>query len=88
MSLAIVGTLVGGLAIILGILGCVLPILPGPQLVYVGILLQHFMAKQPYSTSFLIIRGVIVVLVLILDFLMPMLTSKSFGGTKSGSRGA
>ena len=45
----------GVIFIISGILGCVLPIIPGPPLSYIGLLLLHFTEKYQFSSNFLII---------------------------------
>jgi len=74
----------GGILIILGIIGCFLPVLPGPPLGYLGILLLHFTAMVQFSTLFLVILGAVVVLVLILDYLVPVLGTKRFGGSRLG----
>ena len=43
--------------IIVGIIGSVLPVLPGVPLSYGGILLMHFTDKVHFSTQFLIFWG-------------------------------
>ncbi len=70
--------------IILGILGSVLPVLPGVPLSYVGILLLHFTEKVQFSTQFLILWAVLVILVQLLDYYVPIWGTKKFGGSKRG----
>ena len=74
----------GGILIILGIVGCFLPVLPGPPLGYIGILLLHFSTMAQFSTAFLVILGVVVLVVSVLDYLVPVLGAKRFGGSKFG----
>ncbi len=70
--------------IILGIVGSVLPVLPGVPLSYVGILLLHFTEKVQFSTQFLILWAVLVILVQLLDYYVPIWGTKKFGGSKRG----
>jgi len=77
-----------GLFMIVGLLGSILPVLPGPIISWVGILLLHFTSYANYSTSFLVISGVIMVLIVVLDYFIPIWGTKRFGGTKSGVIGS
>ena len=70
--------------IIIGIIGSVLPVLPGVPLSYGGILLLHFTEKVQFSTQFLIFWAVIVIIVQLLDYYVPIWGTKKFGGSKRG----
>lgn len=74
--------------IIAGLLGCVLPIIPGPPLSFLGILVLHFTDFASYSTQFLLIAASIAIFVTVLDYLVPIWGTKRFGGTKAGMWGA
>ena len=76
--------IVGGLLMILGILGNILPFLPGTPICYLGLLLQQFRSSRPFSTQFLILWAVVVLLVIILDYITPIYGTKKFGGSKYG----
>ncbi|AHW61018.1 hypothetical protein SAMN05444285_11659 [Draconibacterium orientale] len=78
----------GALFIISGVLGCVLPIIPGPPLSYIGLLLLHFTERYQFSSKFLIIWAVITVVVYALDYLIPAWGTKKFGGSKRGVWGS
>jgi uncharacterized protein YqgC (DUF456 family) len=82
--LAILGTL----CIIIGVLGSLLPVLPGPPLSYAGILLLHFTKYAQYSTRFLILFAVLTAIVAVLDYVIPVWGTKKFGGSKYGTWGA
>jgi uncharacterized protein YqgC (DUF456 family) len=73
---------------ILGIIGCLLPVLPGPPLSFVGILLLHFSRFAEFSRERLIILAIIAVVVTILDYIVPIWGTRRFGGSKYGVRGA
>lgn len=78
----------GALFIISGVLGCVLPIIPGPPLSYIGLLLLHFTERYQFSSKFLIMWAVITVVVYALDYLIPAWGTKRFGGSKRGVWGS
>ena len=69
---------------IIGILGSVLPILPGPPLGYVGFLIIQFQDPSPYSTRFLVIWAFVVIGITALDYIVPTLGTKKYGGTRFG----
>lgn len=75
------------LLIILGIIGCVVPMLPGTPLSYAGILLLHFTEQVQFTTTQLIVWLVLVIILQVLDYITPMLGSKYSGGTTYGNRG-
>ncbi len=76
------------LFIILGVIGCLAPVLPGPPLSYLGLVLVHFTRFADISTNLFIILGIIVVVVSILDYVVPIWGTRKFGGSKYGARGA
>lgn len=78
---------------ILGIIGSVLPALPGPPLSWVGMLLVFFADKvgerpDPMSTTTLLVWLGVTVLVSILDYIVPIKTTQLTGGHKAASTGA
>jgi uncharacterized protein len=78
----------GILLLIIGIIGCLVPILPGPPLSFLGLILLHLSRFGHFSYSTLITLGVIAVVVTILDYVVPIWGTKRFGGSKYGIRGA
>jgi len=78
----------GIISIISGIFGCVLPVLPGPPLSYAGLLLLHFSSKYHFSARFLIIWAIITAVVYALDYVIPAIGTKKFGGSKWGVWGS
>ncbi len=78
----------GAIMMLIGIAGAVLPVLPGPPLSFLGILLLHFTARYQFSTKFLIIWGIAAALLFVLDNLIPVWGTKKFGGTKLGVWGS
>jgi uncharacterized protein YqgC (DUF456 family) len=78
----------GSVLMIVGIIGCVLPVIPGPPLSFVGLLLLHFSEYAEFSFEFLLLFGAIAVIVTILDYIVPIWGTKKFGGSKAGMWGA
>ena len=75
------------LLLVASIVGCVLPVLPGPPLAYAGILLLHLTDKIHFTTLQLVIWLVVVVVLQVVDYITPLLGSKYSGGTSFGNRG-
>lgn len=80
--------ILAGICVVVGFIGCIVPVIPGTPISYVGILLLHFTDKVQFSTQFLIFWAVIVVIVQVLDYFVPMWGTKRFGGTKWGTVGS
>lgn len=80
--------ILAGLLILVGIVGAIMPALPGPPLSWLGILLIHFTSYENYSVIFLSITGLVMLLITILDYYIPIYGTKKFGGTKAGVWGS
>lgn len=78
----------GAICLLLGLIGCVAPVLPGVPLSYVGLLLLHFTDRVQFSWQFLTIWAVIVVVIQLLDYFIPAWGTKKFGGSKYGVWGS
>ena len=73
---------------IIGVLGAVLPVLPGPALSFVGMVLAYFNGGDTITERMLWFWGIVTIVVSILDYILPGYFSKIFGGTKAGITGA
>ncbi|WP_440067875.1 DUF456 domain-containing protein [Tenacibaculum discolor] len=71
----------------LGIIGSFLPVLPGPITSWVGLLLLHLTKVVPQNWTFLGITLAIAVIIFFLDYFIPAMGTKRFGGTKYGVYG-
>ncbi len=72
------------LCMLVGILGSFLPVLPGPPISWLGLLLLYFTEAIPMSYALLGVTLVIALLVAILDYVIPAQGTKRFGGTRYG----
>ncbi|RJR51302.1 MAG: DUF456 domain-containing protein [Desulfobacteraceae bacterium] len=74
---------------LLGFAGCLLPILPGPPLSYIALLVLSFARDyQPFSVSFLVITGILTAVVSILDYVIPPLGARRYGASRYGFWGS
>ncbi len=72
---------------LLGILGSFLPVLPGPPISWVGLLLLALTRAVPEDWWFLGITAVVALIVVALDYWIPALGTKKFGGSRAGMIG-
>jgi len=80
--------LIIGLAFVLiGIVGSVLPVIPGPPIGWVGLLLLYLTKAVPMDYWVIGITLFLAILVSILDYVVPAIGTKKFGGTKYGMWG-
>jgi uncharacterized protein len=88
VTLAILGLIL----VLTGFLGSILPVIPGPPISWAGFLLlrwTRFIDDNPdgYDTTLWILLT-IVILVTILDYVVPAMGTKRYGGSKRGVWGA
>ena len=72
---------------VLGILGSFLPVLPGPLTSWAGLLVLHFTEGVEMSRTFLIATLLVALLIYVLDYIIPAIGTKRFGGSKAGMIG-
>ena len=84
----IVLIIIGIILLLIGFAGCIIPGIPGPPIAYIGILIQIFKTENPFTTKFLIIWAFIVAAVSVLDYIVPVIGTKKFGGSKRGIWGS
>lgn len=85
----IVLIVLGFVVLAAGIVGCVLPIIPGPPLAYAALILLSIARKwEAVSPTALIVLGVLAAAVTVMDYLMPLITSKWKGASKAGIWGS
>jgi uncharacterized protein len=70
-----------------GLAGCVLPAIPGPPLNFIALLLLQW-AWHGYNTITLVLLGIVTIVVLVLDYMIPVWGAKIFGATKYGIWGS
>jgi len=79
----------GFVLLVLGIVGCVLPVIPGPPLAYLSLILMSIARRwRAFSPAVLIVLAVLTVAVSVLDALLPVFASKRRGASKAGVWGS
>ena len=79
--------LLGLVLVLLGVIGSFLPVLPGPLTGWFGLLLLHLTSVVPLNWTFLGITLAVAILIWILDYIIPAIGTKKFGGSKYGVYG-
>ncbi len=78
----------GFIVVLLGIVGSFLPVLPGPLTGWIGLLLLHLTKVVPINRYFLGVTLGVALFVWVLDYFIPAIGTKKFGGTKYGAIGS
>ena len=79
--------IIGCICLLVGMAGCIVPMLPGPPIAYVALVLLHFTDKVDFTATQLLLWLLLVIAIQILDYFIPMFGVKRFGGTKWGKWG-
>lgn len=87
MEWILIGT--GLLFLTAGIIGSVVPIIPGPPLSFISLLfLEGARDGEQFTIIFLVVMAVISVLVSLIDNILPIVGAKIYGASKAGIWGA
>ena len=76
------------LCMLVGIIGCIIPGLPGTPIAYAGLWIAQITDRVDFSWQFLLVWGIITVIVSVLDYVVPAWGTKRYGGTKWGIWGS
>jgi len=83
--------LLGALLVVTGMVGCVLPVLPGPPLGFAGLILLWW-ARDWSAAGFgwveVVVLGALAALVTALDFVLPLWGAKRHGASRTGLWGS
>ena len=73
--------ILGSICLLVGLIGCIVPMLPGPPIAYVALVLLQLTDKVTFTPLQLFFWLFLVVVIQILDYFVPMFGVKRFGGT-------
>ena len=76
------------LFLLVGIIGCIVPGLPGTPIAYAGLWIAQATDRVDFSWKLLLIWGIVTVLVSVLDYVVPAWGTKRFGGSRWGVWGS
>ena len=71
-----------------GIIGCFIPIIPGPPISYGGLLVFHFFSSYTIKENVLWFMAFVVLVVTVFDLWVQIYGVKKFGGTKKAVNGS
>lgn len=76
---------------ITGLLGCILPVIPGPPLSYAGLLIMYLWGNgsepgNEITGRFMLVWLAITVIITILDYIVPVFFTRITGGSKEAAR--
>lgn len=73
---------------LVGLVGTVLPVIPGLVLSYCGLLIYKFGITNDLSIIYIWIFGILVGISIILEYMIPAKLNRRYGGTRWGSVGS
>lgn len=76
--------IVGFILSIVGVIGCIVPGIPGPPLNFAAIILMKIAFPDQVSWIVIILFGIITVAVTVLDYAIPLLGGKLFKASRNG----
>ena len=74
----------GLICVIIGVFGSFMPVLPGPSISWIGLLLLYLTKWVDNNYWILGITLIITIVISILDYIIPAKGTKKFGGSKFG----
>ncbi|MGJ8665695.1 MAG: DUF456 domain-containing protein [Patiriisocius sp.] len=77
----------GFILMLVGIIGSFLPVLPGVPVSWLGLVALYLSPKIEFDWTFIIITGAIAIVLYILDYIIPAIGTKKYGGSKAGVYG-
>ena len=80
--------IIAGICMLVGIIGCVVPGLPGAPIAYAGLWIAQISDRVDFTWQTLLVWGVVTIIVSALDYIVPALGTKRYGGTKWGVWGS
>lgn len=86
MNTALILYILIALCLLIGMAGCIVPVIPGPPIAFIGIILLQF-TPHTIAWPWFVILALLAVAVTILDYIIPGLGTKKFGGSRKGSIG-
>jgi uncharacterized protein YqgC (DUF456 family) len=80
--------IIGFLFMIVGIAGCIIPVIPGPPLSFLGLLMLQLKSEPAFTLQLMIILAVVTTVLTIMDYVLPIWGAKSYGASKRGMWGS
>jgi uncharacterized protein YqgC (DUF456 family) len=66
-----------------GFIGCIFPVIPGPPLSYLALIIISYARDwEPFSLSFLIAMAILTIIIMIVEYLLPIIGASRYGASK------
>jgi hypothetical protein len=89
MAMTVIMSMLGAIAVAVGLIGCIVPVLPGPIVSYVALLLISLAGGwEIYSATTLIVLAVLAVAATVTDSILPAVSSRRAGAGRAGVWGS
>ncbi len=80
--------IIGLLIAVVGIIGCIIPAIPGPPLNFLSLVILELAIEDAFSSDFFILWAIITVVVTVLDYLLPIMGAKVYKASGFGIWGS
>ena len=72
--------IIASLFMLIGFMGAIIPIIPGPIISYIGLLLIYFFTELSFSMNEILLYTILTIIVFFSDYLLQFIGVKKFGG--------
>ena len=79
--------ILAGILLLSGLVGTVLPLLPGPPIAWAGLVAAHFSVYCKLEIWILVATGIATAIVTAIDYIFPSLITKKSGGSEAATWG-
>jgi uncharacterized protein len=79
---------VGLIVLLIGIAGCIIPVIPGQILSWGSLLILQLKSQPPFTAEFILFWAIVTAIVTLLDYYVPIWGTQKLGGSKYGIWGA
>ena len=87
--ISVILIIIGCLTAIAGVIGSVVPVIPGPLLSYISLIILSWAKNwEPFSAIVLIVLGCLTLILSVMDNFIPAVSAKKYGASKFGIWGS
>ena len=80
--------IIGLLIAVVGLIGCIIPAIPGPPLNFLSLVILELAIKDAFTLDFYILWGGITIVVTFLDYVLPIMGAKVYKASSFGIWGS
>ncbi len=80
--------IIGLLIAVVGIIGCIIPAIPGPPLNFLSLVVLELAIEDAFTSDFFILWAIITVVVTALDYILPIMGAKVYKASGFGIWGS